>query len=48
MDFFYLEQKLYQYSKWLKKVRGEYTNKDMVVDTIQIVIILLQSAIIIL
>lgn len=48
MDFFYLEQKLYQYKKWLQEVRGDYTNKDMIVDMVQTFIILLQAAIILL
>lgn len=45
MDFFgirmYIEQKRLQYSKWLKTERGVYTNKDVVVDVLQIVIIVM-------
>ena len=44
MGILYLEQKYY---KWLREVRGECTNKDIMIYIIQIIIIFIQSAIII-
>ncbi len=52
MDFLgikvYAEQTLLRYKTWLGKTIGTYTNKDAVIDTLQLAIIMLQAAIILL
>lgn len=43
MDLFgirmYIEHMYYRFKKWLKIERGTYTNRDLVVDQLQIVVL---------
>lgn len=43
----YAEQKRYQYTKWLNKNRGPYTNRDLVSDWCHLVVTLILLALVI-
>lgn len=50
MDFFgiklYIEQKRLGMHRWLNVVRGDYTNKDLVTDWVQLVLLIALSALV--
>ena len=50
MDFFgiklFAEQKRLQLSRWLGTVRGDYTNKDLVTDWVQLVLLITLSTLV--